>query len=300
MNQNPQFCEDLNPELSANAPMPVTEPYFLPGFQETFGQRNALAHQMIPPPNASCEMECPGTSRTDEVSPHFISYFNENFDASANRISPQYETSSGTPILTVPNNPMDPIPPTDAIGPLHSDKCPEEFLPRDHPEPHVRSRRVARPYVCNYCGQTFSYNSSLTTHIRTHTREMPHTCMVCNQCFADSSDLTKHMDIHTGRTSHKCTECGKCFSQSFTLLEHVRAFHSGENPNKCSECGKYFANPFSLGRHIRSMHTTKKPCKCSECGQCFSCRESLRGHIRSIHTAGKLYKCTECGQCFPR
>ncbi|GIY85799.1 hypothetical protein CEXT_798451 [Caerostris extrusa] len=87
-NQNPQCSEDLNPEHSANAPTPVAEPYFLPGFQQTFGQRNALTNQMAHPPNASCQMECSGISRMEEMYPHLTSDFNENFDASANRISP--------------------------------------------------------------------------------------------------------------------------------------------------------------------------------------------------------------------
>ncbi|GIY47108.1 hypothetical protein CDAR_455471 [Caerostris darwini] len=284
-NQNPHCCEDFNPEHSANAPMPVAEPYFLPGFQQTFGQRHALTHQMAHPPNASCQMECSGISRTDEMSPHFITDFNENFDASANRSSPQYETSSGIPILTVPNNPLDPIPPTDAKGPIHSDKCPEEFLARDHLEPHDRSGSVARPHACNYCGRTFSLRGNLTRHIRTHTGEKPYKCTVCNQCFANNSNLRRHMDIHTGG-SYKCTECSKRFSQSSILHEHVHAFHSGENPNKCEECGKYFATPITLRRHISSVHTADKPYKCTKCGQCFARRDKLREHVRRMHTDG--------------
>ncbi|GIY73850.1 hypothetical protein CEXT_322661 [Caerostris extrusa] len=57
-NQNPQCCEASNPEQSANAPMPVAEPYFLPGFQQTFGQRHPLTNEMANPPCVSCQMEC--------------------------------------------------------------------------------------------------------------------------------------------------------------------------------------------------------------------------------------------------
>ncbi|GIY26562.1 hypothetical protein CEXT_185041 [Caerostris extrusa] len=72
---------------------------------------------MAHPPNASFQMQCSGTSRTDEIS-HFICNFNGNLDAPAKRISPLYETTSVMPILTVSNaqyNPMDPVPLTDAI-----------------------------------------------------------------------------------------------------------------------------------------------------------------------------------------
>ncbi|GIY34791.1 hypothetical protein CDAR_46811 [Caerostris darwini] len=261
MNQNSQCCEDLNPEHSANASMPVAEPCFLPGFQQTFGRRHALTHQMAHLPNASRQMECFGISRKDEMSPHFISYFNENFDASDNRISPQYETSSGIPILTVPNNPMDPIPPTDAIGPIHSNKCVKEFQPKDHPEPRDRSRSRARPYACKYCDKTFRSSWHLTRHIRTHTGEKPYKCTVCHLCFADSSSLSRHKDIHIIRTSNK-------------------------NPNKCEECGKFFSRPAVLLRHIRSIHIAEKPYKCTECGQCFPRSDKLREHVRRMHTDG--------------
>ncbi|GIY86289.1 hypothetical protein CDAR_455241 [Caerostris darwini] len=285
-NQNSQCSEASNPEHSANAPTPVAEPYFLPGFQQTFGRRNALTHQMAHPPNATCQMECSGTSRPDEMSQHFISYFNENFDASANLISPQYETSSGIPNLTVPNNPLDPIPPTDAIGTIHSDKRPEEFLPKDHFEPHYRSRSVARPHACNYCDKTFLSSSNLTMHIHTHTGEKPYKCTVCNQCFADSSNLSRHMGIHTGRKTYKCTECGQWFSRRDKLREHVRRMYTDDKSYKCTECGQCFPRRDNLQRHISSIHTTKKAYKCHECGRCFSRRDKLREHVRRMHTDG--------------
>ncbi|GIY47105.1 hypothetical protein CDAR_455451 [Caerostris darwini] len=258
-NQNPQCSEASNTEHSANAPMPVAEPYFLSGFQQTFGQRQSLTHQMAHRPNASCQLECSGTPRTDEMSPHFISDFSETFDASDNRISPQYEISSGIPILIVPNNPMDPIPPTNAISQIHSKKCPEEFPPKDYLEPHDSSRSHARPYACKYCGKTFPSSWKLTRHIRTHTGEKPYKCTVCHLCFADSSSLSRHKDIHIIKTSNK-------------------------NPNKCEECGKFFASPSVMRRHIRSIHISEKPYKCTECGQCFPRSDKLREHVRRVHS----------------
>ncbi|GIY20908.1 hypothetical protein CEXT_773991 [Caerostris extrusa] len=38
MNQNPKFCEAWNPNPDVDAPLPVAEPCFLPGFQQTFGR----------------------------------------------------------------------------------------------------------------------------------------------------------------------------------------------------------------------------------------------------------------------
>ncbi|GIY44955.1 hypothetical protein CDAR_214131, partial [Caerostris darwini] len=172
INQNLQCGENSNQNYLVNAPLPVSEPCFLPGFQQTFGQRNAQKNQIAQLPNATSQMEGSRINRMDEMPSYFISDLNEGDNTSMKRISHYYETSSGIPISALQStqyNPIAPIPPTDSIAPIHSNKCPKEFLPKDHLEPHDSSCDVARPYSCNYCDRTFSYNGSLKRHIRNHT-----------------------------------------------------------------------------------------------------------------------------------
>ncbi|GIY79105.1 hypothetical protein CDAR_609201 [Caerostris darwini] len=140
INPNPQFCEPWNPYPDVNAALPVAEPCFLPGFQQTFGQRIALMNQMYQHPNASCQMEGSGMSCINEMSPHFIYDFNESNNASSNQISQYYETSLEIPTLTIQNaqyNPLEPIPQTDSISPIQSIRCPDELQQKDHVEPPV-------------------------------------------------------------------------------------------------------------------------------------------------------------------
>ncbi|GIY79098.1 hypothetical protein CDAR_582521 [Caerostris darwini] len=134
-------------------PMPVAEPCFSPGFQEAFGQRNTLRNQVAQRPNASSQMECSGIFHTDERYSQFIFDFNESVPASTNRISQHYETSAkiGIPDQTAQYNPMDPVNPTDASGPIHSSNCPKEFLPEYHHEPQELSCSFVRPHACSYC-----------------------------------------------------------------------------------------------------------------------------------------------------
>ncbi|GIY67222.1 hypothetical protein CEXT_49571 [Caerostris extrusa] len=127
MNQNPQFCESWNPKFPANVSLPVAEACFLNGFQQTFGHKNPLMNQMTHHPNASSQIECPRIFHTGETSPDFMSDFNENENTSTNPISQYYEASLSIPILAVQNaqyNPMHPIPETNSIGPIDSNKCP--------------------------------------------------------------------------------------------------------------------------------------------------------------------------------
>ncbi|GIY76647.1 hypothetical protein CDAR_467951, partial [Caerostris darwini] len=123
-------------------------------------------------PNASSQMECSGIFHTDETSSHFISDFNESDNASTNRVSEHFEISSGIPILAdqnAPYNLMDPVALNDANGPIHSNKRPKDFLLKDHLEPRGRSRNVALPNACNFCGKTFYCRSHLISHTRIHT-----------------------------------------------------------------------------------------------------------------------------------
>ncbi|GIY43358.1 hypothetical protein CDAR_600021 [Caerostris darwini] len=119
INQNPQLCEAWNPNPDVHAPLPVAEPCFLSGFQQTFGQRNPWKNQLS---NESSQVGCYGASRSDENS-HYVSGFNESDNISINQLSQRDETTLRIPILAVQNaqyNPMNPIPPTDAVGPIQS------------------------------------------------------------------------------------------------------------------------------------------------------------------------------------
>ncbi|GIY01610.1 hypothetical protein CEXT_799801 [Caerostris extrusa] len=183
MKHNIQFSEALNPNPDANAPLPVAEPCFLPGFQQTFGRRNTAMNHLVQYPNTSSQMQCSGIYHMEEKTFHLVSDLSDN--ASANRISQYYDTSLGIPDSTVQIaqcNLMDPIPTTNEISQIQSNICPKELLPKDHIGPHNRSRSDARRYACKYCNKTFSSSWNLTIHIRTHTGEKPYKCTVCNKC----------------------------------------------------------------------------------------------------------------------
>uniref|UniRef100_A0A8C9KB36 Zinc finger protein 174 n=1 Tax=Panthera tigris altaica TaxID=74533 RepID=A0A8C9KB36_PANTA len=90
---------------------------------------------------------------------------------------------------------------------------------------HQAARSAKKPYKCDDCGKSFTWNSELKRHKRVHTGERPYTCGECGNCFGRQSTLKLHQRIHTGEKPYQCGQCGKSFRQSSNLHQHHRLHH---------------------------------------------------------------------------
>ena len=179
-----------------------------------------------------------------------------------------------------------------------------------------RAKKNAIKLICNYCGSSFVYKSSLQTHVnRKHFKMKPLKNFECTNSeanFENKKDLEDHMSTEHAEIQFNgqieqdskeienkivkkkakeviCHDCGSTFSNKYCLQTHVKRKHMETKPlNKeiCNECEASYENKTKLEHHMNSVHLNVKPYKCDSCPKSFTINSFLKMHIERYGNSG--------------
>lgn len=158
--------------------------------------------------------------------------------------------------------------------------------------PNNTENLAPRPYVCEFCGESFKKPATFTFHIRTHKNEQ-HKCpeRSCKASFRLVSNMKKHFKAVHGvdKKPFKCEICDDAFPLESDLRVHQLQKHEQTKGDKlsCSECGKEFGYPSHLKQHMVS-HLGEKNFQCKFCEKAYFKSSNLRRHYQNAHL--KEYK----------
>ncbi|XP_051925821.1 gastrula zinc finger protein XlCGF57.1-like [Hippocampus zosterae] len=166
-------------------------------------------------------------------------------------------------------------------------------FPKSSPASACRGASDRQPFICEFCGKTFTEKAALKRHLKRHTGGRPrvHGCDECGKKFTMSQHLHVHKRIHTGEKPYACRVCGKTFRQVGNLDAHAK-IHTGEKAFVCSLCGKSFRQKISLETHER-FHRKDKVFACHACDKSFVQKVDLKRHMLT-HSGEKPHVCRIC------
>ncbi|CAH1784142.1 unnamed protein product [Owenia fusiformis] len=169
----------------------------------------------------------------------------------------------------------------------HCDKMYKtETLRKLHERRHTTD---ASRYICDICGLTFMYKSSLASHTNVHNEDRKFECAICKASFKSPASLYTHKLVHQTDTPFKCTQCGKGFKSKDRVIQHEKR-HLGLKPHQCNLCNRAFPDKGGLSKHTKTVHLVKRRFICPICGKSCARADNLRVHMKTHGENGKNMK----------
>ncbi|KAK0163888.1 hypothetical protein PV328_002573 [Microctonus aethiopoides] len=165
---------------------------------------------------------------------------------------------------------------------IECDKCGKKLANKNSLKYHTKSMHTTeRPYVCQFCDESYVSKEARLIHERIHTGERPYICKLCNMQYRCSSNLSQHMKVHSKIRPYVCQYCDKSFTRKGAMTVHER-IHTGIKPFACDVCDKKFSQKNDMIKHAKT-HDGKLSLRCEECNEIFSSKTEIREHFQNFH-----------------
>lgn len=166
----------------------------------------------------------------------------------------------------------------------------ENYSEEERSVGETQLKSVDKPYICNFCNNSFTLKVELTYHLLKHTGRKQYKCEICNMSFLYLNGLKSHTVKHNNVKPMQCNICFKKFITEKWFKNHSNVHNRKFN---CDKCGKEFDSRTSLCTHS-TVHTEERPYTCNVCRKSFKCKSSCTSHRKSHE--GYRVVCNICGK----
>ena len=196
-------------------------------------------------------------------------------------------------------------------------ECDKKFVQKIQLKVHSRhAHSHSRPYLCVYCGKSFTQQSGLAYHLGTHEAEVLREklagelkigltqrvasenttkkvlcCIICDVQFSNVTRWLYHLQEHL--TSDTNLE-GDVKTTIEGILRENENFMKTHPVYRCTTCNHVSFNSADKTLH-KAVHVEEKTIQCPQCDQMFSRDSNLKHHFRRIH---RRLKCELCDARF--
>lgn len=199
------------------------------------------------------------------------------------------------------------------IGDMFAELISEKDIKQNNDQSHTadtcsKSEILPKKYICDECGEKFSYKTNLENHCSLHSQLQQQTfaCNLCEKKLDSKTSLDSHLLTHSDLKPFVCNYCHKAFKIMPLLKAHMKVhafqeFYRLPEKFECDECLLKFRTRRSLKVHIYHVHKPKNEEEllslCDSCHKTFSNHRTLERH-HATHSEIKPYTCGMCQKRF--
>lgn len=164
-------------------------------------------------------------------------------------------------------------------------------------EKPFKSHKCLDALYCKFCKKFFSASNKLELHIRNmHTETSKLDLSICDYCgksFKYRTSLVRHVEEHRSVATFQCPHCDKILKGNLSLKEHIRYIHDADLI-KCEICG-VVRKRHIMYSHIKYVHSNERNFNCPICDATFKTKEKMKRHVKSHD---KKIECKICSRKF--